>query len=154
MYSLVSKLSFLFSCIISCQTAMVYKDSPHSHQSSPEEDSFHSQNIEIKPLGRLLLKCLPRTWTTRSNDGHASYFGKRPASSPLNAEGRQPPASVGSISPPSVLRSPHPPPPPQPPRPPRPPEKVWNLEAMRLLLRPFLGQNDASWRPDYRVLHA
>ena len=30
---------------------------------------------------------------------------KRPASSPLNAEARQPPASVGSISPPRVLRS-------------------------------------------------
>ena len=28
------------------------------------------------------------------------------------------------------------------------------LAAMRLLLRPFLGRNDASWRPDDRVLHA
>ena len=35
-----------------------------------------------------------------------------------------------------------------------PPENFWNLEAMRLLLRPFLGQNDASRRPDDRVLHA
>ena len=29
-----------------------------------------------------------------------------------------------------------------------------NLEAMRLLLRPFLDQNDASRKPDDRVLHA
>ena len=28
-----------------------------------------------------------------------------------------------------------------------------NLEAMRLLLRQFLGQNNASRRPDDRVLH-
>ena len=35
-----------------------------------------------------------------------------------------------------------------------PQENVWNLEAMRLLLRPFLDQNDASQRPDNRVLHA
>ena len=36
-----------------------------------------------------------------------------------------------------------------------PPHKIFgNLEAMRLLLRPFLGQNDASRRPDDRVLHA
>ena len=36
-----------------------------------------------------------------------------------------------------------------------PPQKIfWNLEAMGLLLRPFLGQNDASRRPDDRVLHA
>ena len=33
-------------------------------------------------------------------------------------------------------------------------ENFWKLEAMRLLLRPFLGQNDASRRPDDRVLHA
>ena len=72
----VSKHSSLLSCIICCQTAMVYKDSPHSHQSSPEEDSSRSRNIEtkslFKPLGCLLLKCLPRT--ARSNDGQASYF--------------------------------------------------------------------------------
>ena len=35
-----------------------------------------------------------------------------------------------------------------------PPENFWNLEAMRLLLRPFLDQNDVSRRPDDRVLHA
>ena len=34
-----------------------------------------------------------------------------------------------------------------------PPEMFWNLEAMRLLLRPFLGQYNASWRPDDRVSH-
>ena len=35
------------------------------------------------------------------------------------------------------------------------PQKFFlNLEAMRLLLRPFLDQNDASRRPDDRVLHA
>ena len=33
------------------------------------------------------------------------------------------------------------------------PEKFWNLEAMRWLLRPFLGQYDASRRPDDRVSH-
>ena len=32
-----------------------------------------------------------------------------------------------------------------------PPEKVWNLEALRLLLRLLLGQYDASRRPDDRV---
>ena len=32
-----------------------------------------------------------------------------------------------------------------------PPENFWNLEALRLLLRPFLSQYDASWRPDDRV---
>ena len=31
------------------------------------------------------------------------------------------------------------------------PENFWNLEAMRLLLRQFLGQYDASRRPDDRV---
>ena len=30
---------------------MVYNDSPHSHQSSPEEDSSRSRNIEIKVAG-------------------------------------------------------------------------------------------------------
>ena len=36
-----------------------------------------------------------------------------------------------------------------------PAENFLNLEAMRLLLRPFLGQNDAFRRPDAdRVLHA
>ena len=36
-----------------------------------------------------------------------------------------------------------------------PPENFGNLESMRLLLRPFLGQNDAYQRPDGdRVLHA
>ena len=29
-----------------------------------------------------------------------------------------------------------------------PPENFWNLEAMKLLLRPFLGQNNASRRPE------
>ena len=32
----------------------------------------------FKPLGCLLLKCLPRTRTARSNDGHASYFAEAP----------------------------------------------------------------------------
>ena len=32
-----------------------------------------------------------------------------------------------------------------------PPENFWNLEAVRLLLRSFLGQYNASWRPDDRV---
>ena len=72
------KAFFPLSCIISCQTAMVYKDSPHSHQSSPEEDSSRSQNIEIKPLGSLLLKCSPRTRTAHSNDGHTSYVTEAP----------------------------------------------------------------------------
>ena len=48
--------------------------------------------------------------------------------------------------------------PPPPPPPPSPPKKFGggggNLEAMRLLLRPFLDQNNASCRPDDRVLHA
>ena len=35
-----------------------------------------------------------------------------------------------------------------------PPETFLNLEAMRLLLRQFLGQNDASRRPGDRVLYA
>ena len=35
-----------------------------------------------------------------------------------------------------------------------PPENFWNLEAVSLLLRQILGQNDASRRPDDRVLHA
>ena len=30
-------------------------------------------------------------------------------------------------------------------------ENLWNLEAMRLLLRPVLGQYDASWRPAFRL---
>ena len=34
-----------------------------------------------------------------------------------------------------------------------PPGKFWNLGAMRLLLRPLLGQYDASRRPNNRVLH-
>ena len=42
------------------------------------EDSSRSRNIEIKPLACLLLKCLPRTRTARSNDGHARYFAEAP----------------------------------------------------------------------------
>ena len=34
-----------------------------------------------------------------------------------------------------------------------PSENFWNLEAMGLLLRQFVGQNDASPRRDDRVLH-
>ena len=34
-----------------------------------------------------------------------------------------------------------------------PPEKICNLGAMRLLLRPYLGQYDAFRRPDDRVSH-
>ena len=34
-----------------------------------------------------------------------------------------------------------------------PPGKFWNLGAMRLLLRPILGQYDASRRPNDRVSH-
>ena len=33
------------------------------------------------------------------------------------------------------------------------PGKILNLGAMRLLLRPILGQYDASWRPNDRVSH-
>ena len=32
----------------------------------------------FKPLGCLLLECLPRTRTARINDGHASYFAGAP----------------------------------------------------------------------------
>ena len=62
-----------------------------------------SQSIAslFKPLGCLLLNCLPRTRTARSNDGHAAASQKFPACSPL----RQPTASVGSISQPCVVRS-------------------------------------------------
>ena len=35
-----------------------------------------------------------------------------------------------------------------------PPRKFLDLEAMILILRQFSSQNDASWRPDDRVLHA
>ena len=34
-----------------------------------------------------------------------------------------------------------------------PPGNFCNLKAMRLLLRPFMGQYDASQRPDDRVSH-
>ena len=34
-----------------------------------------------------------------------------------------------------------------------PPGKFWNLGAMRLFLRPILGQYDASRRPNNRVSH-
>ena len=34
-----------------------------------------------------------------------------------------------------------------------PPEIFWNSGIMRLLLRPFLGQYNASWRPDDKVSH-
>ena len=33
------------------------------------------------------------------------------------------------------------------------PRKFWNLEPMRLHLRPFLGKYNASRRPDNRVSH-
>ena len=70
-------------------------------------DRTVSQSVAslFKPLGCLLLNCLPRTRTARSNDGHAAASRKFPACSPLNAEARQPTASVGSISQPRVLRS-------------------------------------------------
>ena len=34
-----------------------------------------------------------------------------------------------------------------------PPDNFWNLEAMRLLLRPFLGQNDASRRQSFTCMN-
>ena len=49
----------------------------HAHTShTHKEDSSRSRNIEIKPLGCPLLKCLPRTRTARINNGHASYFAE------------------------------------------------------------------------------
>ena len=79
---------------------MVYKDSPHSHhQSSPEEDSSHSQNRVYNHLhGCLQLKvstvdCILQQF----NDGHASYFmdPKYPASLPLTADSHLPTARGG-----------------------------------------------------------
>ena len=39
----------------------------------------------FKPLGCLLLRCLPRMQTTRSNDEHASYFAEAPCFLALRA---------------------------------------------------------------------
>ena len=64
--SLLVLLSNVYSCIeaffllISCQTVVVYKDSLHSHQSSPEfeKGSSRIQNIEIKVyLSHLAVYC-------------------------------------------------------------------------------------------------
>ena len=59
-----------------------------------------SRSQNAKSRGCLLLKCLPQTRTACINDGHASYFAEVPSSLTLNAEARQPSASVRSISPP------------------------------------------------------
>ena len=41
----------------------------------PQKKTHTHPTVEIlfKPLGCLPLKCLPRTWTARIKDGHASY---------------------------------------------------------------------------------
>jgi len=51
------------------------------HISPPPQKTTHTHptvKILFKPLGYLPLKCLQQTWTTRINDGHASYFAKAP----------------------------------------------------------------------------
>ena len=68
----VSKHSFLFH-VSSLIRQPWYKDSTCSHLLTKTHPAVEII-IEIKPLGCLLLKCLLRTRTTRSNDGHASYF--------------------------------------------------------------------------------
>ena len=66
------KFSSVSCTFFSCNPPMLYSNM------TPEEDSSRSRNIEIKPFGCLLLKCLPWTWTTHSNNGHANYFVEAP----------------------------------------------------------------------------
>ena len=74
---LAQKTPLTFFCAKSCRGIFIPCISP-----LPEEDLSRSLNIEIKfiikSLSRLLLKCLPRTWTARSNDVHASYLAEAP----------------------------------------------------------------------------
>ena len=49
--------------------------------------------------------CLPQMRNAHRNDDTPTTSRKRPVSLPLNAKARQPTTSIGSISPPRILRS-------------------------------------------------
>ena len=96
------------SCIFSASLAEVYpvhKPLPH-----PEEDSSHSRKATRLSTVKVSTMNMDHPAPTSMMDTPATSW-KRPTSSPLNAETRQPTASVGSISlprawpPPSTMRS-------------------------------------------------
>ena len=91
MFSLVSKHSFLFHVSPLVRQPWYIKDSPHSHRSSPEEDSSRSRNTEINPLGCLQLKVkyLPRGTRTTATMDKPATLRKRHSSLPLTAEACQ-----------------------------------------------------------------
>ena len=79
MFSLYQSIPSYFHASSLVRRPWYTKDSPHSHQSSPEEDSSLSRNIEIKATSLSTIKsAYYGTWTSRSDDGHASYFKEAP----------------------------------------------------------------------------
>ena len=80
MFSLYQSIPSFFHVSSLVRQPWYIKDSPpHNHQSSPEEDSSLSWNIEIKATSLSMVKSVYYgTRTSRSDNGHASYFKEAP----------------------------------------------------------------------------